>query len=112
MKRECVAVIKGPNELIPGGVKFEKVEITEEEIREYLEEGEEGETEDDAIEYILNEYISAWEQRLCHVGIISVEEFNKLYNHLDDLIVDDEDDEKWFDNEEEEEEESEWDEWE
>jgi hypothetical protein len=110
MRREYVAVIKGPNEIIPGGVKFERLEITEEEIQEYLEEGEEDETEDDAIKYILEEYIASYEQRLCNVVILSPEEFDKVYNYLGHLIIDEGILEEIF--EEEESDDDSWSEWE
>ena len=96
MERTYVAIIKGPKAYLPEGTKFEKVEITQEEIDDFLEEGEEGETEEDAIQYYKEEYAAEWEQRWCSVTLLSESEFNALYNSVQELFID-----SWCDGEKE-----------
>lgn len=47
MERIYVAIIKGPKEYLPGGIKFEKFEIHQHEIDDFLDDGEEEEQEED-----------------------------------------------------------------
>lgn len=108
MERTYVAIIKGPKEYLPEGIKFEKVEITQDEIDDYLSEGDEGETEEDAIQYYKEEYDAEWGQRWCSVTFMSESEFNSLYNSVQEFFIDNEDD---GEEEEEEEEEDEWKDW-
>lgn len=106
MERIYVAIIKGPKAYLPEGTKFEKVEITQDEIDDYLSEGDEGETEEDAIQYYKEEYAAGWEQHWCSVTFLSESEFNELYNSLQEFFIENEDD-----GEEEEQEEDEWEGW-
>jgi hypothetical protein len=106
MERIYVAIIKGPKAYLPEGTKFEKVEITQDEIDDFLEDGEDGETEEDAIQYYKEEYAAEWEQRWCSVTFLSESEFNSLYNSVEKFFIDNGDD-----GEEEEEEEDEWEDW-
>lgn len=87
MERTYVALIKGPPEYVEGGAKFEKIEITQEEIDGFLEEfclhvGGENEV----IEYLLSEYIAEWAQRWCVAQIMTVSEFNRLFDGVDELL--------------------------
>lgn len=106
MERTYVAIIKGPKEYLQGGIKFEKFEIHQHEIDDFLEDGEEGETEEDAIQYYKEEYAAEWEQRWCSVTFLSESEFNELYNSVQGFFIDNGDD-----GEEEEQEEDEWQDW-
>jgi hypothetical protein len=106
MERVYVAIIKGPKEYLPEGIKFEKFEIHQHEIDDFLEDGEEGETEEDAIQYYKEEYAAEWEQRWCSVTFLSEPEFNSLYNSVQEFFIENEDD-----GEEEEQEEDEWEDW-
>jgi hypothetical protein len=106
MERTYVAIIKGPKAYLPEGTKFEKFEITQDEIDDFLEDGEEGETEEDAIQYYKEEYAAEWEQRWCSTTFLSESEFNALYNSVQEFFIDNGDD-----GEEEEEEEDEWQDW-
>lgn len=78
METKLIAIIVGPKEYLPEGTKFEKFEITQEEIDDFLEDGEEDETEEDAIQYYKEEYIAEWEQRWCQVMLLTEEEFKKI----------------------------------
>jgi len=105
MERKYKAIITGPKEYLPGGVKVEEFVITQEDINEYLSE-DDSETEEDAIEYYKEDYIAAWEQGWCKVQLLTEEEIDELDRRDSENVFDDDD------GEEEEEEESEWDEWE
>jgi len=107
MEWKYVAIIKGPKEYLPEGTKFEKFEITQDDIDEFLSEGNEDETEEDAINYYIDEYTAEWGQRWCSVQLLTEDEFNSLYNSVQELFIDNGDD-----GEEEEEEENEWKDWE
>jgi hypothetical protein len=86
MERVYVALIKGPVEYIEGGSKFEKIEITQEDIDSFLEEGEGVETEVDAISYYLDEYISEWAQRWCVARVMTVSEFERLFDEAKEFL--------------------------
>ena len=98
MERRYQAIITGPKEYLPGGFKEEEFAITQEDIDEYLIDVG-SETEEDAVNYYKEEYISEWAQRWCNVVLVLFTE-DELPLFADD------------DGEEEEEEESEWDGWE
>lgn len=101
MERIYVAMIKGPEEYLPKGIKFERIEITQEDIDDYLDEGDDGEGEEDAIQYYKEEYAAAWEQRWCSVHLLTEDEFNSLYSSLQEFIFEesDKEDDKNLDDE-------------
>jgi hypothetical protein len=70
------AIITGPKEYIPGGVKIEDFEITEVDVLEAIED-EDG-TSEDAINYIIEEYHASWEQRWCVVNLLPLERYNEI----------------------------------
>lgn len=72
------AIVEGPKEYLKNGVLIEDFEITEQDIEDFLEEGE-GETREEAIEYFKEEYCSAWEQRWCKVSLIGMDEFLEAF---------------------------------
>jgi hypothetical protein len=74
-----VALISGPEEYLPGGVKIENFEITEEEVLDVIEDGESSE---DAINYLKEEYVAEWEQRWCKVVLFTLEEYEKFKGNL------------------------------
>jgi hypothetical protein len=76
---EFVALISGPEEYLPGGVKIENFEITEEEVLEVIDDGESSE---DAINYLKEEYVAEWEQRWCKVVLFTLEEYEKFKGNL------------------------------
>ena len=109
MERVYVAIIKGPKEYLPGGIKFEKFEIYQQDLEDFLDDGEEyGDTEEDAIKYYKEEYAAEWEQRWCSVTFLSESEFNALYGAVQEFFIDNEDD---GEEEEQEEDEDEWKDW-
>jgi hypothetical protein len=69
------AIITGPEAYLPEGVKVEDFEITEQDVLEVIEEGE---TSEDAIAYIKEEYCATWEQHWCKVTLLTEEEFDDL----------------------------------
>jgi len=66
--------------------KFEKFEITEEEIQEWLAEGDGDETVQDAIDYLKEDYIFSWEQRLCKVVLLTEDQFTGIFNFVGEFI--------------------------
>jgi hypothetical protein len=105
MERKYIAIITGPKEYLPGGVKVEEFVITQEDIDDYLEE-DDSETEEDAINYYKEDYIAAWTQGWCNVQLLTEEEIDELDRRDSENIFDEDD------GEEEEEEEDELDDWE
>jgi hypothetical protein len=77
MKTKLIAIVVGPKEYLPEGIKVELFEVAQDDIDCFLEEVEE-ETEEDAIQYYKEEYIAEWEQRWCQVMLLTEEEFKKI----------------------------------
>lgn len=75
MERKFYLLVKGPKEYLPEGTKLEEHTITQEEIDETIEDGE---TEQEVIDYFIEEEIAAWEQHWCTAVQITEEEYNKL----------------------------------
>jgi hypothetical protein len=69
------AIITGPEAYLPEGVKIEDFEITENDVLEVIEEGESSE---DAIAYIKEEYCAEWEQHWCKVSLVPLEQYEKI----------------------------------
>ena len=63
-----IAIITGPKEYLKEGVKVEQLKITQEEIDENREEGE---SDKEVIDYIIEEYRNEWEQRWCKVQLLT-----------------------------------------
>lgn len=59
-----VAIITGPKEYLKEESRMEKIFISREDIEACREEGE---SEEETIEYILGEYQAEWEQLWCKV---------------------------------------------
>jgi hypothetical protein len=72
------AIISGPKEYLPEGVKIEDFEITEEDVLGAIED-EDGSSEE-AINYLKEEYCAAWEQRWCKVNLLTLEQFEAIKN--------------------------------
>jgi hypothetical protein len=75
MERRFYLMVKGPVVYLPEGTRLEEHVITQEDIDDSIEEGE---TEQDVIDYLIEEEIAAWEQHWCTAVIITEEEYNKL----------------------------------
>jgi hypothetical protein len=63
-----VILITGPHPYLEGGPKIEEFTITQDEISE-LREGDE--TDEEVIEYILEEACAEWEQRWCKAQVFT-----------------------------------------
>lgn len=68
-------LITGPKEYLKDGVLVEDLEITAEEIEELREEGE---TDNDVIQYILEEEINGWAQRWCRCQAFTLNEWQQI----------------------------------
>ena len=73
--REYKVIITGPKVYLPEGIRVEDIIITDEEIEDSLEEDQ---TEEECIQYILNEIVSEWEQGWCSAIVVTTESINKL----------------------------------
>ena len=73
--REYKVIITGPKVYLPEGIRVEDIIITDEEIEDNLEEDQ---TEEECIQYILNDIVSEWEQRWCSAIVVTTESINKL----------------------------------
>lgn len=71
-----VAIVKGPKEYLKGEVLIETFEITQEEIDECREEGE---SDEEVIEYIIEEYHNEWEQRWCHAQVFTLGQYRIIH---------------------------------
>jgi hypothetical protein len=67
-----IALIQGPKEYLKEEVLIEKFEITQEEIDDCREQGE---SDEQVIDYIIEEYNNSWEQRWCHVQLFTIGQY-------------------------------------
>lgn len=72
MSNKYVAIIRGPKEYLKEETLIEKFEITQEEIDECREAGEQDE---EVIEYIIEEYHNEWEQRWCRAQVFTLGQY-------------------------------------
>jgi hypothetical protein len=77
--RNYVMIITGPKEYLKDSPKIEKFTITQEEIDE-LREGEE--SDDEVIEYILEEVCAEWEQRWCKAQVFTENQWNNFSSKI------------------------------
>ena len=75
MNKIFYLLITGPEAIVPEGLKVEKLVITPEDIEEAREDGE---SDDDVINYIIDEEAGGWEQHLCRVQVLSEEKYRKF----------------------------------
>lgn len=68
-------LITGPNEYLKDGVLLEDLTITDGEIKELREDDE---TDDDVIQYILEEEVNGWAQRWCKCQVFTLEEWQQI----------------------------------
>ena len=68
-------LITGPEAIVPEGLKVEKLVITPEDIEEAREDGE---SDDDVINYIIDDEAGGWEQHFCRVQVLSEEKYRKF----------------------------------
>ena len=71
------AIVTGPKEYLGSKVLIEDFEITEEDVLEVIEDGESSE---DAIAYLKEEYCATWEQRWCKANLLTLEEYEEIKN--------------------------------
>jgi hypothetical protein len=88
--RKYIAIIKGPEHIIKGGMLIEKFDITDEDIAAYFEHEDVDpvEFEDHAITYYMGDYTDDWEQKSCTVSFLTEEQFDTLYGEMDPLLKD------------------------
>ncbi len=81
MEKDLVfrAVITGPKEYLPEGTTVETFVISPYDVDEVREDGE---TDEDAIAYLKEEYIAEWEQRWCKVQLLTEEEYQQIKNQI------------------------------
>jgi hypothetical protein len=87
MERKYLAIITGPREYLENGFKAEILEITQDNIDEYLSDGDGWDTEEDAIVYYKEEYAAEWEQRWCQVSFLSESQFSHVYEEIDKSLA-------------------------
>jgi len=75
MNKTFYLLVTGPKVYLPGGRKLEKIEITQEDIDDTREEDE---SDEDVLNYFIEDEISAWEQHWCKAVVITEDEYNKL----------------------------------
>ena len=68
-------LITGPNKYLKDGVLLEDLTITDGEIEELREDDE---TDDDVIQYILEEEVNGWAQRWCKCQVFTLEEWQQI----------------------------------
>lgn len=75
MNKIFYLLITGPESIVPEGLKVEKLVITQEDIEESREEGD---TDDDVINYIIDDEAGGWEQHFCKVQVLSEKKYQKF----------------------------------
>ena len=75
MERAFYLLVTGPEVYLPGGRKLEAITVTQEEIDEMRDEDE---TDQDVIDYLIEEEIAEWAQRWCTAQVITKREYEKL----------------------------------
>jgi hypothetical protein len=75
MNKTFYLLVTGPKVYLPGGSKLEKIEITQEDIDD-TREGDE--SDEDVLNYFIEEEIAAWEQGWCKAVVITEDDYNKL----------------------------------
>lgn len=70
-------IVTGPHVYLQNGPKIEDFSISQEEIDETREDGE---SDDDVINYLLEEAVAEWEQRWCQAIVLTEEEFKSSKN--------------------------------
>ena len=75
MNKIFYLLITGPESIVPEGLKVEKLVITQEDIEESREEGD---TDDDVINYIIDDEAGGWEQHFCRVQVLSEKKYQKF----------------------------------
>lgn len=74
---EHVFYIIATGKIIPTGSKVERIVITEDEIEECREDGE---SDDDVINYILEDSCAEWEQKFCRAIVITPQQYEEMKN--------------------------------
>jgi hypothetical protein len=75
MNKIFYLLITGPESIVPEGFKVEKLVITQEDIEESREEGD---TDNDVINYIIDDEAGGWEQHFCRVQVLSEKKYQKF----------------------------------
>ena len=75
MNKIFYLIITGPESIVPEGLKVEKLVITQEDIEEAREEGD---TDDDVIDYIIDDEAGGWVQHFCKVQVLSEKKYQKF----------------------------------
>ena len=75
MNKIFYLLITGPESIVPEGFKVEKLVITQEDIEESREEGD---TDNDVINYIIDDEAGGWEQHFCKVQVLSEKKYQKF----------------------------------
>jgi len=79
MDRIFYLIITGPSEIVENGLKVEKLIITPEDIEEAREEGD---TDDDVINYIIDDEAGGWEQAFCKIQVFDEKKYEKLLEKI------------------------------
>ena len=72
-------IITGPSEIVENGFKVEKLVITPEDIEESREDGD---TDDDVINYIIDDEAGGWEQHFCKIQVFDEKKYEKLLEKI------------------------------
>ena len=73
--RKFFLIVTGPKEYLEGGKKIEEIIITQEEIDAAREDGE---SDEDVINFFLNDSIMDWEQNWCKATVLDEASFLAL----------------------------------
>ena len=79
MDRIFYLIITGPSEIVENGLKVEKLIITPEDIEEAREDGD---TDDDVINYIIDDEAGGWEQHFCRIQVFDEKKYEKLLEKI------------------------------
>jgi hypothetical protein len=79
MDRKFYLIITGPTSIVENGFKVEELIITQEDIEEARGEDE---SDEDVINYIIDDEAGGWEQHFCRVQVFDERKYKKLLEKI------------------------------
>jgi hypothetical protein len=79
MDRKFYLIITGPTSIVENGLKVEELIITQEDIEEAREEDE---SDEDVINYIIDDEAGGWEQHFCRVQVLDEKKYKKFLEEI------------------------------
>jgi hypothetical protein len=81
MDRKFYLIITGPTSIVENGLKVEELIITQEDIEEARENDE---SDEDIIDYIIDDEAGGWEQHFCRVQVFDETKYKKFLEKINE----------------------------